>query len=198
MSIEVEKAKYEQVWKSDDYRRFSPGLKALQEFRLLECIAADRITSVLDVGCGSGKAMRYLMEKMPSLKVHGFDIASNCLDGWFASADALTTGCLWSDALPEGYELLITTDVFEHIPPEHVAASLKNIYDSAKVAAFFGIALFPDSFGTKLIGEPLHLSLFTADEWVTRILESGWSQMKYQTVNAKDGTPMWLYAYCEK
>ena len=198
MSIEVEKAKYEQVWKSDDYRRFSPGLKAIQEFRLLEYIAADRITSVLDVGCGSGKAMRYLMENVSSLKVHGFDIADNCLDSWFASADVLTTGCLWSDALPEGYELLITTDVFEHIPPEHVAASLKNIFDASRFSAFFGIALFPDSFGAKLIGEPLHLSLFTADEWVTRILESGWSQMKYQTVNAKDGTPMWLYVYCEK
>jgi len=198
MSIEIEKAKYEQVWKSDDYRRFSPGLKAIQEFHLLDYIKADRITSVLDVGCGSGKAMRYLMEKVPGLRVHGFDIAENCLDSWFDGADVLTTGCLWSDALPEGYELLCCTDVMEHIDPEHVAASLKNIYDSARAAAFFGIALFPDSFGAKLIGEPLHLSLFSVDEWVTRILESGWGKTKVQTVNAKDGTPMWLYVYCEK
>lgn len=197
-TTEQEKAKYEQVWKSDDYRRFSPGLKAIQDFRLLDYIRRDRITSVLDVGCGSGKAMRYLMEKMPSLKVHGFDIADNCLDDWFKDSDVLTTGCLWSDPLPEGYELLISTDVFEHIPVEHVEASLKNIYDSSKYAAFFCIALFPDNFGPLLLGEPLHLSLFPAEEWLERIHASGWKDSRNVVIKARDGRPMWLYAYCEK
>lgn len=197
-TAEQEKAKYEQVWKSDDYRKFSPGLKAIQDFGILGYIKQDRITSVLDVGCGSGKAMRFLMEKMPGLKVHGFDIAENCLDDFFTGADALTTGCLWSDPLPEGYELICFTDVAEHLPPEHVEASLKNIYDSSKVAAFFCIALFKDHFGMKLLGEPLHLSLFSSEEWLKRIKESGWSCTSHTVVSGQNGSPMWLYALCQK
>jgi len=197
-TVEQEKAKYEQVWKSEDYRKFSPGLRAIKDFNLLDIIKKDRIRSVLDVGCGSGKAMQYLLTQMPELRVHGFDIASNCLDDFFKGSDCLTTGCLWSDPLPEGYDTIICTDVMEHIDPEHVEASLKNIYDSCKVSAFFCIALFPDKFGALLLGEPLHLSLFSADEWVTRILESGFSAMNYRVVESTDKKPMWLYAYCEK
>lgn len=197
-TAEQEKAKYEQVWKSDDYRRFSPGLRAIQDFSLLEHIAYDRITSVLDVGCGSGKAMRFLMEKVPRLKVHGFDIADNCLDDWFKGSDSLTIGCLWSDPLPEGYELVLCADVMEHIPVDRVEACLKSIYDSARVAAFYCIALFPDSFGPALLGEPLHLSLFSADEWITRILESGWTATKHMVITNPAGKPMWLYCYCER
>lgn len=197
-TAEQEKSKYEQVWKSDDYRKFSPGLKAIQDFGLLGYIKQDRITSVLDVGCGTGKAMRYLMEKMPRLRVHGFDIADNCLDDWFKGSSVLTTGCLWSDPLPEDYELHISCDVFEHLPPEHVEASLKNIYDSSKFAAFYCIALFPDSFGPALLGEPLHLSLFTAEEWLKRIKDSGWDDTHHVVVTNRDGKPMWLYCYCEK
>lgn len=198
VTAEQEKAKYEQVWKSDDYRKFSPGLKAIQDFALLREIHYNRISSVLDVGCGTGKVMRYLMEQLPQLRVHGFDIAENCLDDWFKGSHALTTGCLWSDPLPHGYELLLCTDVMEHIPPDKVEACLKNIYNSANFAAFFCIALFPDNFGPALLGEPLHLSLFGADEWLTRILESGWASILHRVVTNKDGKPMWLYCYCER
>ena len=197
-TAEREKAKYEQVWKSDDYRKFSPGLKAIQDFGVLSYIKADRITSVLDVGCGSGKAMRFLMEKVPNLRVHGFDIAENCLDDFFTGAGVLTTGCLWSDPLPEGYDLHISCDVFEHLPPEHVEVSLKNIYDSSKVAAFFCIALFKDAYGAILVGEPLHLSLFTADEWLKKIKDSGWSYNSHTVVYSSLGDPIWLYVLCQK
>lgn len=198
VTAEQEKAKYEQVWKSDDYRKFSPGLKAIQDFNVLGYIKADRITSVLDVGCGSGKAMRFLMEKMPRLRVHGFDIADNCLDDWFRGSDSLTTGCLWSDPLPEGYELHVVCDIFEHIPMEHVDACLANIYQSAKVAAFFGIALFEDSFGPLLLGTPLHLSLLSSEDWLTRIQKSGWNVVKSAVATNSSGKPMWLYCYCER
>jgi hypothetical protein len=198
MSIEIEKAKYEQVWKSDDYRRFSPGLKAIQDYDLLGYIKQDRITSVLDVGCGSGQAMQFLMTRMPRLRVHGFDIAENCLNDWFKGSSVLTTGCLWSDPLPEGYELLMACDIFEHIPEEHVEASLANIYRSAKVSAFFGIALFEDSFGPQLLGTPLHLSLFTSEEWLDRIRKSGWHVVRSSVLTNNSGKPMWLYCMCEK
>jgi len=198
MSIEIERAKYEKVWECEDYRKFSPGLRAIKDFKLLDIIKKDRIRSVLDVGCGSGKAMQYLLTKMPQLRVHGFDIASNCLDDFFKGSDCLTTGCLWSDSLPEGYDTILFCDVAEHLPVEHVEASLKNIYDSCRVSAFMCIALFKDKFGPQILGEPLHLSLFSADEWVTRILESGFSAMDYKVIESADNTPMWLYAYCEK
>ena len=198
MSIEIERAKYEKVWECDDYRKFSPGLRAIKDFKLLDIIKKDRIKSVLDVGCGSGKAMQYLLTQMPELKVHGFDIASNCLDDFFSGSDCLTTGCLWSDPLPEGYDTITACDIFEHLPEEHVEASLKNIYDSCKVSAFFCIALFPDKFGALLLGEPLHLSLFPFEAWLKKIDNAGFDYVRWHVVEAADKKPMWLYAYCEK
>lgn len=198
MSIEIERAKYEKVWECEDYRKFSPGLRAIKDFKLLDIIKKDRIRSVLDVGCGSGKAMQYLLTQVPELKVHGFDIAKNCLDDFFKNADCLTTGCLWSDPLPEGYDTITACDIFEHLPEEHVEASLKNIYDSCKVSAFFCIALFPDIYGMKLLGEPLHLSLFPYEVWLDKIVAAGFNHYNFRVVKAADNKPMWLYAYCEK
>jgi len=198
MSIEIERAKYEKVWECEDYRKFSPGLRAIKDFKLLDIIKKDRIKSVLDVGCGSGKAMQYLLTQMPELKVHGFDIAKNCLDDFFSGSDCLTTGCLWSDPLPEGYDLHISADVFEHLPEEYVELSLANILKSAKVSAFFCIALFKDRFGPQLLGEPLHLSIFSSEEWLRRIEGSGWQVSKHSTLTSSTGTPLWLYCYCEK
>jgi hypothetical protein len=58
------------------------------------------------------------------------------------------------------------TDVLEHIPPVDVSGVIENIMASVD-SCYFKIALFDDSMG-KLIGHPLHLSVYSSEWWLEK------------------------------
>lgn len=197
-----ERVKYERVWKNPDYRRFSPGLKAIAKFDLLSLFNRLNVRSILDVGCGSGKAMQEMKNSIYKFTVDGFDIAHNCLDEHIARTCRLYTGCVWTlHDLPTGYDLLFCTDVMEHIPPDKVRDTLECLCYATARYVFLGIALFPDSFGPKLIGEPLHLSVHDSDWWLKEIKDSG-LLVRYHSVDCDPVGPVknerWFYCLCEK
>ncbi len=195
-----EKAKYEQMWRCDDYRRFSPGLHALEKLQLADEFRKLGVRSILDAGCGSGKFMQHILERHGhEFTIRGFDIAGNCLDPWFAGREAelLTTGCLWDDrALPAPNDAVVCTDVMEHIPTEHVPAVLRNLRVAADHAVFLGIALFPDSFGPRVLGAPLHLTVKPVEWWRGQVAAAGLETLSGAVQKNPDGTPMWLYLLC--
>jgi hypothetical protein len=59
-------------------------------------------------------------------------------------------------------------DVLEHIPPEHVDASLDAIARLARRGAFLQIALWPENWG-RAIKQDLHLTVQSAEWWLERI-----------------------------
>ncbi len=201
VSAEHEKAKYEQMWEHDDYRRFSPGLHALERLGLAEQFRGLGVRSILDAGCGSGKFMRRIMEEHEEeFSIRGFDIAGNCLDPWFSGLvepDFLTLGCLWDEGvLPTPNDAVVCTDVMEHIPTEQVPAVLRNLRVAATRCVFLGIALFPDAFGPKVLGAPLHLTVKPVEWWGERVHEAGLQMLSGAVQRQPDGTPMWLYLLC--
>lgn len=199
-TAEMEKAKYEAMWRHEDYRTFSPGLIALEKLDLLKHFRALGVRSILDAGCGSGKFMRRILEQHgDEFTIRGFDIAGNCLDPWFAGREAglLTNGCLWEEgALPSPNDAVVCTDVMEHIATDKVPAVLRNLGLAATRAVFFGIALFPDAFGPKVIGAPLHLTVKPVEWWREQITGAGWETLSGAVQRARDNTPMWLYLLC--
>lgn len=194
--LKDEREKYETVWQHNDYRKFSPGLQVLTSSNVIDFFRSRDVKSILDAGCGSGQAMEWLVKNHPEFRVHGFDIAANCLNPFFAGREAefLSTGCLWVyDDIPKGFDAVYCTDVLEHIPPEHVDAVLSNLCRAAGKAAFLGIALFEDHFGPKIIGSHLHLTVQPAEWWIERIEAAGF-KIEGKTMSAnKAGKPMWLY-----
>lgn len=195
-----ERAKYEQMWQHADYRRFSPGLHALEKLHLAQQFRALGVRTILDAGCGSGKFMRRILERhADEFAIRGFDIAGNCLDPWFAGRETefLTTGCLWDDdSLPAPNDAVVCTDVMEHIPTERVPAVLRNLRQAATRCVFLGIALFPDSFGPKVLGAPLHLTVQPVEWWREQIAAAGLDTLSGAVQRQPDGTPMWLYLLC--
>jgi len=196
--IEVERRKYERVWEHDDYRRFSPGLRGAQLVSLIDFFREHQVHSLLDAGCGGGQLMRQIMQEFPGeFQVRGFDISANCLDADFDEIrdQILTVGCLWNLAdygvIHDG---LICTDVMEHIPTVKVSQTLNHIFRSTGKAAYFGIALFPDGYGQKILGEPLHLTVKEPQWWLKALTEAGFQVARHLVEATPEGKPMWLHA----
>lgn len=176
MNEKEEKEKYEFIWKHNEYRRYSPGLYFALKYHLLENLQKLNVKSILDVGCGSGKLMKHLIDTNLFLKVHGMDIAKNCLDPKFVeeSKPTIHLGTLWKPShFPTTYDAIICTDVMEHIPEEHVRQSIKNIFNHCRLLAFFSIDLTEDLFGPNLLNTPLHLTVKPSHWWLDCIEESG-------------------------
>ena len=198
MTESDERRKYEIAWASESYRRFSPGLWALERLGVLEEFQRRGVRSMLDAGCGSGKAMRYVIENS-DIEVHGFDIAHNALDPFFdGREDILTVGNLWNrDDLTEAYDAVYCTDVMEHIPTDKVADVLANLRGVTRMVGFYGIALFKDSFGNVLIGEPLHLTVKEPTWWQAQLEAAGYRVGKRSIARNEKGAPLWLLVYVD-
>lgn len=197
---DVERRKYEHIWTHDSYRELSPGLLNVDKVGLVDQLRRRGCRTVLDAGCGSGKLMQRLMtEHAGEFDVHGFDISANCLDPFFDDVkdDVLTVGCLWDpDDIPGEFDAVLCTDVLEHIPTEHIPAVLENLRRCAKKFAYIAVALFPDGFGPKLIGEPLHLTVQPPHWWFAKLGNAGFHVEGQAVERDQHGRDMWLHVFC--
>jgi SAM-dependent methyltransferase len=197
--VERERRKYEQVWKHDDYRIYSPGLHDAEKVPLIATLRERGVKTILDAGCGTGKLMHKLMtEHGDEFAVHGFDISANCLDSAFDDVkdEILTVGCLWDPHdFDREYDAILCTDVLEHIPTEHVPAVLRNFRRCSRKLCYLAIALFPDGFGPKLVGEPLHLTVQPVEWWLAELAKVGFEVTGHAVERTADGRDLWLHAF---
>lgn len=168
---ELERLKYEDMWTSPDYRRRSPGEDCVPLF--LELIEKHdkepryRNGTLIDWGCGTGRALKGFMRDFGYLKA--LDIAKNCLDKDLESEEFLET--YWCDFSDPSENLVIhptpdysfCADVMEHIHPTRVNTALTNIKKYTQRLAFFQIAHFPDKSGHGR-NHDLHLTV-RPDRW---------------------------------
>lgn len=190
---EQEKTKYEQVWSHDAYRKFSPGVFAIEQLPVRQFF--NGCSTVLDVGCGSGKAAKRLIQM--GYRVAGFDIATNCLDNDLVDVGfKLYQGCVWEDLdkVPK-HHALFCTDLMEHIPTDKVQDSLIAMRQVCEHGVFFGIAMFSDGFGPKLLGTPLHLTVRPSNWWLSEIEKAGFV-IPYFTVDYRGAG--WFYCFAMK
>lgn len=110
-----------------------------------------KLNSVLDYGCGHGKQWteRKFHKKMKIPEYALYDIAYPD----------------WTE-MPEGkYDLVISTDVLEHIPVgELLDEALENIFSKANKAVFLKIGTTP---ARKVLanGQNAHCTIKSEDEW---------------------------------
>lgn len=108
--------------------------------------------AILDYGCG--KAV--LSEKLgPAYRVTNYD---PCIEGL--------------DTPPEPHDVVMCTDVMEHVEPDCVMPVLKDIRRLTLKVAFFVISTQP---AQKVLadGRNAHISLHPVSWWVERLKEAG-------------------------
>ena len=155
--LEDEQRKYIMAWASDDYRNSpSPGAAAALRVRqLLNVAATEAFPSIADFGCGAGAAI-------PVLDKEGFaPVGVDIVD---AGARPLVIAPLWGP-LPVRVDYGMCVDVMEHIPTDFVGKTIHEILFAVRFRTFFQIAMFPDSLGASIVGEPLHLTVKDKRWW---------------------------------
>lgn len=156
----TEAEKYKHVWSCKEYRRNSPGEKAVAKFLEL----AEPHGRVIDFGCGTGRAAVKISEACDVLLV---DFADNCRD-----PEAQHLPFLMHDLtkpMQEKAPFGFCSDVMEHIPPEDVDSVIQNILNAADTV-FFQISTLPDDYGQVLVGEELHLTVKPHAWWREKFL----------------------------
>ena len=125
---------------------------------VLDLVKRYEAWSVLDYGCGMGtlgKALR--AASVPGLRIDEYDPAM-----------------AWSSMLPGFADLVVCTDVLEHIEPDRLACVLSHISMLARKAAFLVVALDP---ANKILsdGRNAHLIQQPPDWWESSIRSAGLS-----------------------
>jgi len=201
-----EELKYVKCWDVPAYRNNSPGEKLVDMF--LDAVGkVEEGTTIIDFGCGTGRAGKKLYEA--GFDCTMVDFAENCLDPEilelakdnprlrFVKHD-LTKKCDFEA------QFGFCTDMMEHIPTEDVDLVLTNILNSSKFV-FFQICTAPDSFGGHVdINDELHLTVEGYHAWLNRFVDqsvviirsedrphsvvfyvTGWSRFQFRSTDAR-------------
>ena len=115
--------------------------------------------SVLDYGCGQATLSKALAEL--GVKCANYD-----------------PGRPEFSAPPKLCDLVVSTDVFEHIEPEKVDAVLRHTFLIASKGGFFAIAKKPAKAILPVSGRNAHLICEEDAWWIARLKAAGWSDVR--------------------
>lgn len=115
--------------------QWAPAIKELR--RLVP------FNSLLDFGCGKGKLADSLEAALPTVEIQRYDPA---FDSWSAA--------------PQPADIVVCTDVLEHIEPDYIDTVLDQIEGLARKVCFFSVStrpagkIMPDGRNAHLIVQP--------------------------------------------
>lgn len=171
-----EKNKYDYLWNNvPSYRSVSPGELAARYFLSYFDAQFKPGDTVIDFGCGTGRAARLFLEK--GLNVTLVDFSPNCLDGeiklllsLFPERIQFIESNLWNlSPLVKEASWIYCCDVLEHIPEEKVETVLSAMASSHVKGGYFSISLEQDLYGMQHLDQHLHLCLQSKSWWMNKI-----------------------------
>lgn len=116
---------------------------------MLDVLRATDSASILDYGCGKGRFKAAMKGGHPLLDIRNYDPAIPS----FAKA-------------PEAADIVLCSDVLEHVEPDKLAAVLCHIRSLAKKAAYIVVATKPDRTKTLPDGRNPHLVVQSSKWWM--------------------------------
>ena len=131
-------------------------------------------TSVLDYGCGHGGLMATIKEVYPDMQVEGYDPGNPAYN-----------------RMPKrSFDAVISGDVFEHIEPEHLDATLQLISSKILRCGWFRIACYP---AKKPLpdGRNAHLIIEPPAWWRNKILSNMQVTIAHEDISVFDKSHTW-------
>lgn len=144
---------YQDIHKNTPFGKRGKFPKNLDKF-----IRETNPTSILDFGCGKGKLVEAIKATYPEIEVLGYDPANPDYD---------------IDLTDIKVDMIISSDVLEHIEPEYIIDTLQDLRSKSKFY-FHLIACSP----AKLIlpdGRNAHLIVENGEWWRTKFLDLGYT-----------------------
>jgi hypothetical protein len=155
------RAMHEKTWGAD-------GIKHLDEvLRYADKLGAD---TILDYGCGEAKLSE-------AAKAHRRILNYD-------------PGVIGRDGLPKPCDMVVCTDVLEHVEPERLDNVLAHIRHLTQIGAFLVIATRPANARLP-DGRNAHLTVRDEDWWLQKIAAQGWTVDRTQIKPGRDIT-LWL------
>lgn len=191
-----EKDKYQEIWqKHNDYS--SPNCIEFAKYIILPIHGIINEGRCLDLGCGNGNTVQWLLNHF--IDAYGIDITllgvkKRVGDDYFNNKLKVRfcESPIW--AMPYGDNLFhytFSTDFLEHIPPEKVEESIKEIIRVTRVKTIHCIATFP---GNEYFGHKTHLTIKPLAWWL-KLFEKhnskglklellGWNELKLKSIES--------------
>lgn len=127
--------------------------------------------SIVDYGCGRGTLKPAVEKEDPTLRVFEYD-----------------PGIPGKDMLPKPGDLVVGTDVLEHVEHEKLNAVLRHIFLLSKRGAYLVISM-SKARETLPDGRNAHLVVQNQEWWVEKLREHGWTNIRTEE---RKGLCVWL------
>lgn len=127
--------------------------------KLIEIIKTNKISTILDYGCGEGNMINKIKELFPHIQTFGYD-----------------PGVQRFSVIPEKTDLVYSADVLEHFEPNLIDEGLRKIFSIANIH-YHNIACHPAK-KTLPDGRNCHLIIEEPSWWLKKIqqnIDSSWN-----------------------
>ena len=132
-----------------------------------------QFSSILDIGCSNGWALQQFADG--EIELAGLDPSQTAIDYCKAKGIEATVGCAHELPFKDNqFELVISTDCLEHVCPEHVSDSIKEIHRVAE--KYIALKICPnvdEGDWKKLAGHDLHLTVKPLRWWKREFTKHG-------------------------
>lgn len=151
--------------------------------QVLNLVPKDKISSILDIGCGDGVLLSLISKKTEAqltgvdLDIDSLKIAKTRLNATFIKSSATTL-----PFKPSSFDLVIASEIIEHLKkPEKMLIEIKKVLKpNGRVIITTPVKLFPKP------EDPLHIREFTTAD-LNKLLKKYFSK-----VVIKSSHPYWL------
>lgn len=131
-------------------------------------------TSLLDFGCGKGALIAEISAQYPGIACSGYDPGNPLFDHW-----------------PDRtFDAVISTDALEHIEPDYLDQTLRDMFARMERCGFFRIACHP---AKKHLpdGRNCHLIVEEPEWWRKHVLAASSADIVWERIEPFDKSDKW-------
>jgi SAM-dependent methyltransferase len=170
--MNLEQERYNAAWATGDYK----PLVGLYYVRLLyKSGFFNDCKTLLDVGCGTGAAVKYHRE-IGGIESYGIDFAEPAKDTWkeLGIEDYCSVASAEDIPYPSNkFDMVTCTDMLEHVPEENVSKVFNEMWRVGDKDFLFIVALKPALSKMPHDGSEPHICLKDPQWWVDMAGKAG-------------------------